>query len=68
MVREGDVGDSVEGVNLPVELLHGLDGARLGDLGSRVDPKPPCFQFNSSILILLILDWRRKERRNEGRG
>lgn len=41
VVREGDVGDSVEGVNLPVELLHGLDGVRLGDLGSRVDPKPP---------------------------
>lgn len=39
MLGEVDVGDPVDGVDLPVEVLHGGDGVRVGDLGRGVDPE-----------------------------
>jgi len=42
MLWEVDVSDAVDGINLPVEILHGFDGVGIRDLGGCVDPEAAC--------------------------
>jgi hypothetical protein len=42
MLWEVDASDPVDGINLPVEILHGFDGVGIRNLGGCVDPEAAC--------------------------
>jgi len=39
MIREVDVSDAIDGINLPIEILHGFDGVGVRNLGCCVNPQ-----------------------------
>lgn len=49
MIRELDVSDPVNGINLPVEILHGFDGVGIRDLGRSMNPEPAWEEINQIL-------------------
>jgi hypothetical protein len=39
MIRELDASDAIDGINLPVEILHGFDSVGVRNLGCCVNPQ-----------------------------
>jgi hypothetical protein len=70
MIRELDVSDAIDGINLPVEILHGFDGVGVRNLGCCVNPQAAWGGRDGigteSYKLLIQIQTKIKKRRRRG--
>ena len=68
MIREVDVSDAIDGINLPIEILHGFDGVGVRNLGCCVNPQAAWEGRDGTESYYLLIQIQTKIKRGEGKA